>query len=804
MTTRAKLTVFAALASTLVMCSLLPLLRPNGWAAHSVLLITATAAIGAGLRRLPTPRILIVPLQLLGVVYLVMLGFVQSSMAAGLLPGPRALDALGGLLASGGSDIQEYSIPAPATAGLRLIVVGSVALIAVLVDALAVTYRRAAAAGLPLLALYSVGTGLAGDGTAAWLWFLLAGGGYLALLHIEGQDRISRWGRVFHGTGRSGAATVAHGGRQAGVVALAVALVLPVFVPHMGAGLIGGFGNGGAGAGLGPGGGGLKSLSPVVALTSALRNTDNTILLDYTSDGAHSDEMYLRVAALDEFDGVEWTFGDQEPTALPPVLPQPDGLSAGASPSAVHTTVKATENLSSEWLPLPYPATTVEVKGRWRFDPITRMVTGDNGQKTNGLSYQVTSLDVQPTAEQLRTAGPAPKEISSKYLALPDNLPQEVKATALQVTAGKTNAYDRALALQTWFTSPLFKYNTKIDAGTGTDAIKKFLADKEGFCVHFAATMAAMARSLNIPARVAIGFTPGQALGGNNRQVRSLDYHAWPELYFPGSGWTRFEPTPSRGSAPVYTRDTSAPATTAPTTQPTADPTGASSAPSPSGGESCDPKLRRIGECGGGPKDAALGAGQDAWWTSTPVLASGALIVLLLALLVTPMLWRTRIRRRRLGVGRHRGGPDRVQLTDDQVLAAWQELIDSAWDLGIPPDDARTPRSAVQRLAESAELDAESAAAAGRVALATEQVMYARSGAATAPLGPDVRAAREGMLARTGRLGRIRAVLLPASLARVWWRAADRVMVLRQAARERTARVFAAVRSAVTKPFRRG
>ena len=31
------------------------------------------------------------------------------------------------------------------------------------------------------------------------------------------------------------------------------------------------------------------------------------------------------------------------------------------------------------------------------------------------------------------------------------------------------------------------------------------------------------------------------------------DAHAWPELYFEGVGWTRFEPTPSRGTAPDYT-----------------------------------------------------------------------------------------------------------------------------------------------------------------------------------------------------------------------------------------------------------
>ncbi|MEU9126794.1 DUF3488 and transglutaminase-like domain-containing protein [Kitasatospora sp. NPDC048540] len=805
MTTRAKLTLFAALATTLVMFSLLPVLEPDGWSMHAVLLVAAVGAIGAGLRRLPIPRILVLPLQLLAVVYLVMLGFVQSSMAGGLLPGPRALDALGSVLAQGGTDIQDYAIPAPATAGLRLIVVGSVALIAVLVDALAVTYRRAAAAGLPLLALYSVGTGLAGDTGTAWLWFLLAGGGYLALLHTEGQDRISRWGRVFHGTGRTASgATVTHGGRQAGVVALAVALLVPLVVGPVGLGLVGGYGNGGGGGGSGPGGG-VKSLSPVVALTAGLNNRDNTVLFDYVTDGPDAAEMYLRVAALDEFDGVEWKFGDQDPVAVPPVFPPPDGLSSSVTPDTVHTSVKVTDSLASDWLPMPYPATSVKVAGRWRFDPVTRMVSGENGQKSNGLPYEVTSLNVQPTADQLRAAGQAPKDITDRYLRLPDNLPPEVKATAQQVTAGRNNAYDRALALQTWFTSGQFTYSTKVDAGTGPDAIRKFLDDRQGFCVHFAATMAAMARTLNIPARVAIGFTPGQEMGGRNRQVRSMDYHAWPELYFPGSGWTRFEPTPSRGSAPVYTRDKNAPEPATPTQEPTAAPTGTASA-APSADASCDAKLRRAGECGDDRQSAPAGTVQPGWWQDPAVLASLALGALLLALLATPMVWRARIRSRRLGTGRYRAGAERADLTDAQVLAAWQELIDSAWDLGIPPDDARTPRRTVQRLTETGDLGTAAAEAAGRVALATEQVMYARELGPLAPLGPDVRTAREGLKAGAGRVGRARAVLLPASMLRIWWRAADRVMAARQAVRERTGRAAQAVRALAARavaPLRR-
>jgi transglutaminase-like putative cysteine protease len=58
--------------------------------------------------------------------------------------------------------------------------------------------------------------------------------------------------------------------------------------------------------------------------------------------------------------------------------------------------------------------------------------------------------------------------------------------------------------------------------------------------------MASMARTLGIPARVAVGFTPGSPGSDGRIHVSSHDYHAWVEVPFPGHGWLSFEPTPGR------------------------------------------------------------------------------------------------------------------------------------------------------------------------------------------------------------------------------------------------------------------
>jgi hypothetical protein len=67
---------------------------------------------------------------------------------------------------------------------------------------------------------------------------------------------------------------------------------------------------------------------------------------------------------------------------------------------------------------------------------------------------------------------------------------------------------------------------------------------KTGFCNYFATAEVVMLRSIGIPARMAVGFAEGEHdLEDNVFTVRSLDAHAWPEVYFPDIGWIEFEPT---------------------------------------------------------------------------------------------------------------------------------------------------------------------------------------------------------------------------------------------------------------------
>ena len=66
-----------------------------------------------------------------------------------------------------------------------------------------------------------------------------------------------------------------------------------------------------------------------------------------------------------------------------------------------------------------------------------------------------------------------------------------------------------------------------------------------GYCQQFAGAMALLLRLGGIPARVAVGFTPGSYDATTHRWlVTDIDAHAWVEAFFPHYGWVRFDPTP--------------------------------------------------------------------------------------------------------------------------------------------------------------------------------------------------------------------------------------------------------------------
>ena len=89
-----------------------------------------------------------------------------------------------------------------------------------------------------------------------------------------------------------------------------------------------------------------------------------------------------------------------------------------------------------------------------------------------------------------------------------------------------------------------FSY-TLAPAPLGRDAVDDFLfSTHEGFCEHYSSAFTVLMRAAGIPARVVTGYQGGYWNElGKYLLVRQSDAHAWGEVWLPGEGWRRVDPT---------------------------------------------------------------------------------------------------------------------------------------------------------------------------------------------------------------------------------------------------------------------
>lgn len=795
---RVRLTIAAAAATLLASVGLYPLFETLGWFGTGLGAILVVALTGALTRRFRLPAVVCLAVAAITLlVYLTAL-FTPHRALLAVVPTPGSVAALARLLGDGRREANGYAAPVPALPGIELLSGAGIGTIAVLVDFLAVRVRRAAPAGLPLLALYSVPATVREEGTG-WLIFLLGAGGYLALLVADGRERLTGWGRpVFtrrwsadrtpgerpdattpYDATPPDATPLAVTGRRVGLTAMAAAIVVPLAVPGLQPHGLLGIGGNGDGERLTT----VTTPDPLVSLKRQLVRPDDAVVLTYRS----SDDIapdYLRMYSLDRFDGAGWTYsamhGDRNSRVGGRTLPAPPGLS-GTATRPVTTKIKVDSRVRGmNVLPAPYPPSKVSIKGDWRADTPTLMIFSLH-DSAGGRTYTVSSVRPAPTYRQLETAPQPPSGVAARYLALPGRLPRDVVDLAHKITAAASTPYDRAIKLQQWFTRPGdFTYSLDTPPPRGVDALQDFLFHgKTGYCEQFAASMALLARIAGIPARVGMGYTAGTRQADGTWVVRTKDTHAWPELYFAGVGWLRFEPTPAGGggqgsaTVPGYATPQLLPGTPDGGATPRLPSTGGL----PTDGPTSTAATRRhrgdgLGNTGSaGPVPHPRGG--------PPV--GRLLLVLAAVLLVTPAAIRRGALLRRWAAAspdasgvlrvlpssiRRRAAPRRWAGTSPDAAvayAAWDELRAAALDHGLPWRAGDSPRAVARRLGEARRFGAQTRAALDRLVRAEELARYAPVPGSAAGLREDVRAVRAAFAAGSSRPVRWRARLFPPS-----------------------------------------
>ncbi|MCL1923016.1 MAG: transglutaminase-like domain-containing protein [Propionibacteriaceae bacterium] len=120
----------------------------------------------------------------------------------------------------------------------------------------------------------------------------------------------------------------------------------------------------------------------------------------------------------------------------------------------------------------------------------------------------------------------------------------QIKALTTKVVAGATTQDEMLTAIESYLRGRDFTY-TLYPRWSSPDPVWGFLTTGNGYCIHFATAMAVMGSSVGIPMRVSVGYRVEGSAADSWKAVFSQQAHMWPEAYFEGVGWVRYEPTPS-------------------------------------------------------------------------------------------------------------------------------------------------------------------------------------------------------------------------------------------------------------------
>jgi len=413
----------------------------------------------------------------------------------------------------------------------------------------------------------------------------------------------------------------------------------------------------------------------------------------------------LRAMTLLSFDGRSW-HADSTAERTVPVDSLAGLLAADADlldrqPDPRRGTLAVVEAevgaLEDDLLPIPTFPRTLDIAGTWEYDPVRDQVRGPEE------TYEGQKFSMVVEIPQLRPDDLASAQVGDpgdpRALEVPTSAHEaDIRALALEITENASSPYEAAMALQSYLRSAAnFTYDTRVAPARTQDAVWDFLESRQGYCVQFATAMTVMARTLGIPARMAVGFLPGTASDGAY-VITGQQSHAWPELYFEGHGWLRFEPTPAvqTGAPPPWSDPlVNAGGSATPTAEamPTVGPQGQATAVPTT-------------------VPSTVTTTDDASWL--PVVLTVVLVLVLAAVVV----WLATRRRARV----------LADLTPEQ---AWVRLRRGLARFGIRWSSATTPRGAVPVVARQVEslanrpLDADALVALRELVRSVEAERYA-------------------------------------------------------------------------------
>src|SRR5207302_184960 len=150
-------------------------------------------------------------------------------------------------------------------------------------------------------------------------------------------------------------------------------------------------------------------------------------------------------------------------------------------------------HLDVHWLPVPYGPRSISVDGTWLWDASSQTVFSASRTTSQLKPYTVTSSRITPTRETLLDSAneSVDANVAARYGSAV-RVSRSVLDLTASITKGANTPYERAVAIQHWFTDPRNGYVYDVNASlptAGQDPLVAFLQGKHGFCEQYATAM---------------------------------------------------------------------------------------------------------------------------------------------------------------------------------------------------------------------------------------------------------------------------------------------------------------------------
>lgn len=408
--------------------------------------------------------------------------------------------------------------------------------------------------------------------------------------------------------------------------------------------------------------------SPLQAWRGIVRDQADATM--FTVSGL-PDEARVRLATMDAYNGVVYNVSDDGAGSSSAFTPVRSNMSprATGTPATVRVEVG---DYRGVWLPDVGAVREITFDGIRAGDLRRSAYFNDatsTGVVTAGLAegdaYTLSTLvaDV-PSDTALADAQFAPISMPKQQ-----GVPESLSKLASENLGDAETPIERVRALEDWLsTDGYFSHGLADDvyspSGHGAARISALFAGEQmiGDDEQYAVAMALLARQLGMPARVVMGWYPGEDDAGSSTFTATGDnLHAWVEVAFDGFGWVPFDPTPDEDNEPNDQN-----------TKPQANPKPQVLQPPPPAQEPADAPPAIADD-----RDQDDDKEQGPDWLG-PLLFWGGLGLGTIALLLAPFIVLGLIK------GARRARRRSAERTADRISGGWDELVDSAVDLRVP------------------------------------------------------------------------------------------------------------------------